>query len=41
MTLSDGSSGFSSRFMWCGRADIPGMPSLTARDEWGAVTIFQ
>ena len=40
MTLIDGSSGFLPRFMWCGRADIPGMPSLTARDEWGAVTSF-
>ena len=27
--------------MWCGVADIPGMPSSTARDEWGAVTLFQ
>ena len=27
--------------MWCGVADIPGMPSSTARDEWGAVTFFK
>jgi len=24
--------------MWCGRADIPGMPSSSAQDDWGAVT---
>ena len=40
MTLIDGSIGFSPAFMWCGVADIPGMPSSTARDEWGAVTFF-
>lgn len=40
MTLVDGSSGFSPAFMWCGAADIPGMPSSTVRDEWGAVTYF-
>jgi hypothetical protein len=27
--------------MWCGVADIPGMPSSTARDEWGAVIFFK
>lgn len=26
--------------MWCGRADIPGMPSSSAQDDWGAVTFF-
>ena len=40
MTLIDGSIGFLPRFMWCGRADIPGMPSPRAQDYWGAVTFF-